>query len=784
MLQVKSKFRFTQSLTRGLLVLGLLVAFLVPRWEILDYLDSRMFQLGTWMLPVPASNDDIRLVQLPDDIMRNPQTLNKLRKALVKLKKNKSASVALLLSDLPMLDYESNKDAANNKNAWALAKGEITKLAWMINKNKVLMGMSVSPKKNHSILKPDNESYMDFFHGLLFSKINSVNSRLFENSYSYSIFPYSEQLFFDHKMSLIWMDENRNIIPELVLAVVKQAQRVSEHDWVKSEGVHLGSKLIRTDYSGNVMGYFSVSSHAVVKQMDLDGLLSLNKSRIKNKIFVLSNDRQSQVSIVNDLSSVMSNALYHTPEWGNWGKKLAFIFVFVYLILFVVRLQKHTSYLLSILLLFGSLVFQYGLLVIQSVWLPLVSLYAFLMLGHFLMLLKKNLDSKMDALMLRTHEALWHLGQYQYENGDHERALTNLFKCLPTADVLETMYNIGLGFERRRQYDRALHLYSELDLRDGNFKDVKKRLKTLMGVQADASGNYTQVASPVQGAKTLVMPDMGLQLPVFGRYEIERELGRGAMGVVYLGKDPKINRQVAIKTLDYSQFSDKEIKTIKPRFFREAEAAGRLNHSNIVTVYDVGEEEGFAFIAMDYVKGQSLDEFIRPDTLLPVAEVYKIVAEVAESLDYAHSQKIVHRDIKPSNIMYDPETHKIKITDFGIARITDSVRTRTGSFMGSPSYMAPEQMTGANVNNHADIYALGVTFYQLLTGCLPFEADSIGNLAYIITNKKHKPVREVRPDLPASASRIVNKALQKKPDDRYNTGKDMADAIKRGMPDE
>ena len=296
--------------------------------------------------------------------------------------------------------------------------------------------------------------------------------------------------------------------------------------------------------------------------------------------------------------------------------------------------------------------------------------------------------------------------------------------------------------------------------------------------------HHIEAFNPGSTQKTLVLGDIEIELPTLGRYELEKELGRGAMGVVYLGKDPKINRLVAIKTLDYSQFSDKEIKSIKSRFFREAEAAGRLSHPNIVTVYDVGDEEDFAFIAMDFASGVSLGEYTHADNLLPVIEVYKIVAQVAETLDYAHSQNIVHRDIKPSNIMYNPDEGQIKVTDFGIARITDSVRTRTGSFMGSPSYMSPEQMTGSNVDGRSDIYALGVSFYQLLTGVLPFEADNLGNLAYKITHEKHKPIRDLRPDLPPSATRIVNKCLQKKVDNRYSSGMELANALRRGMPKE
>jgi serine/threonine protein kinase len=186
-----------------------------------------------------------------------------------------------------------------------------------------------------------------------------------------------------------------------------------------------------------------------------------------------------------------------------------------------------------------------------------------------------------------------------------------------------------------------------------------------------------------------------------------------------------------------------------------------------------------AFIAMDYVTGVPLSNYTAAENLLPMQEVYRIILVVAQALDYAHQQNIVHRDIKPGNIIYHPESRQIKVTDFGIARLTDSANTKTGSFLGSPSYMAPEQITGAHVDGRADIYSLGISFYQLLTGRLPFSADSLANLAYKIANDKHAPVKNLRTNLPASATRIINKALQKNPEKRYVSGRAMANALKR-----
>ncbi|MGB3620297.1 MAG: serine/threonine-protein kinase, partial [Ketobacter sp.] len=290
----------------------------------------------------------------------------------------------------------------------------------------------------------------------------------------------------------------------------------------------------------------------------------------------------------------------------------------------------------------------------------------------------------------------------------------------------------------------------------------------------------TTLSVDFSGTQSLVMPAQEGVKPVLGRYQIERELGRGAMGTVYLGIDPKISRRVAIKTLSFREFDSDQLERIKERFFREAEAVGRLTHPHIVTVFDVGEEADLAFMAMDYVDGRSLDRCASEGTLLDIEEVYSIVAAVADALHYAHQQNIVHRDIKPGNILYDAASSQIKVADFGIARIVDDSKTKTGDMLGSPVFMSPEQLKGNKVTGASDIYSLGVTFYQLLTGALPFSGDSIANLAYHILNKKYVSVREVRPELSAGVVRVVNKALHREPSRRYANAGEMADAV-RGL---
>ena len=263
--------------------------------------------------------------------------------------------------------------------------------------------------------------------------------------------------------------------------------------------------------------------------------------------------------------------------------------------------------------------------------------------------------------------------------------------------------------------------------------------------------------------------------PRLGRYELEREIGHGAMGTVYYGRDPTINRIVAVKAIPIvEEFSEADLADARQRFFREAEMAGRLKHPSIVTVYDAGEDGGIAWIAMEYIQGRMLSEFSVSDRLLPPAQVLEICARIADALDYAHSEEVIHRDIKPANVLINPETLETKITDFGIARLTNSSATRSGIVLGTPSFMAPERLEGRNVTGRSDLFALGVTLFQLLAGQLPFRADSMAGLMDKITNSPHPPLKTIRPDLPPCTSAIVDRALQKNPADRFATAGEMA----------
>ena len=260
-----------------------------------------------------------------------------------------------------------------------------------------------------------------------------------------------------------------------------------------------------------------------------------------------------------------------------------------------------------------------------------------------------------------------------------------------------------------------------------------------------------------------------------GRYRIVDELGRGAMGAVYRALDPLIDREVAIKTL-LPDLPAEVMAEIRERFIREARSAGRLSHPNIVTIFDVGEQDGIAYIAMELLKGHSLLQVLKHPQRLAFNTIANVIAQVADALDMAQQHNIVHRDVKPANIMVD-HAGRVKLTDFGVAYVPASTITGNGTALGSPRYMSPEQVTGAPIDPRSDIFSLGVVLYELLTKRTPFEHEgdtTIFALMNRIASTPHPAVREVDPSVPAPFEHIVDRALAKKPAERYARAGDMA----------
>ena len=265
-----------------------------------------------------------------------------------------------------------------------------------------------------------------------------------------------------------------------------------------------------------------------------------------------------------------------------------------------------------------------------------------------------------------------------------------------------------------------------------------------------------------------------------GRYQIREIIGEGAMACVYKAYDPEINRALAIKLLKAQLRLDGEYRN---RFLREAKGAGVLSHPNIVTVFDVGEDQGHPYIAMELVEGQTLAEELKARKAISTKDIVEIGIQLARALDYAHKKGIVHRDVKPGNIMRLTDTNTIKVADFGICRIDGSdtadatQQTQIGNVLGTPHYMSPEQVVGEKVDSRSDLFSAGVVLYQLLTGHLPFEGDTLISVAYKITKTDPPSLDKVRGDLPLSLRRIIERALKKQPEKRFQSGEEFAQAL-------
>ncbi|MDT3672936.1 MAG: serine/threonine-protein kinase [Aromatoleum sp.] len=265
-------------------------------------------------------------------------------------------------------------------------------------------------------------------------------------------------------------------------------------------------------------------------------------------------------------------------------------------------------------------------------------------------------------------------------------------------------------------------------------------------------------------------------LKKLGKYEIRGELGQGAMGIVYDGFDPMIGRRVALKTVRRDQLDRTEVEEILARFKREAQAAGRLNHPNIVQIYEYGEDEGTAFIAMEFVEGRELKDYFDADERFPMAEIVRIMGQLLEALDYSHKNGVVHRDIKPANIILLKDG-TVKVADFGIARVESSNLTQAGSVLGTPSYMSPEQFMGQTVDGRSDLFSAGVILYQFLTGEKPF-TGALTTIMHKVLKEEPAAPSALNVQVPRPFDALIRKALAKRPDERFQNGREFAIALK------
>lgn len=594
-----------------------------------------------------------------------------------------------------------------------------------------------------------------------------------------------------HTENLV-IEYRNNILPSfsLMLAALGNGMTLDDIYVVKNQGVRLADRLIDTDqelrllpvfYEGkdgktafDVTSFYDVYTGKVASDKFRDKIVLIGQTE-GNGVEPLSIPGGAVMAPINFMANSVSNMLngdyIKRPAWTGWVELLAIFLVASFLMSVLSRVRIVTGVVLSIVLLLVMFNAEIMLLVTQGIWVKLMVPVAQLMFGLVLVSTIRLFEENIAGWRSETADSNKMLGLTMQSQGQLDMAFEKFRKLPVDETAMELFYNLGLDYERKRLFAKAGSVFRYIADYDEGFRDTKKRI--LSNREMEGRMVQTAVGNNVN-AGTIVLDNAAIEKPQIGRYEISREIGRGAMGMVYLGEDPKINRTVAIKTMSFSQeFEEDRIDEIKDRFFREAKTAGRLNHPNIVTIYDVGEEEDLAYIAMDYLEGEDMSNFTTQDSLLPIEEVFFVIGKVAEALTYGHTQGVVHRDIKPANVMYDRENKTVKVTDFGVACLTDASRTKTGTILGTPSYMSPEQLAGKKVDGRSDIFSLGVMFFQLVTGELPFVGESMATLMYKISNEKHPDIRMFRPELSSCISKIIDLALQKDAEQRFQNGEKM-----------
>ncbi len=579
-------------------------------------------------------------------------------------------------------------------------------------------------------------------------------------------------------------------MPSLALLAAAKSLNLSASDvrLLPGEAVQLGKLRIRTDEFAFMLpqfykardgrpafaadSFFDVATGKIPasKYTDKIVIIGATAAGVGDQFPVPGSAFLSPAEIIAHItSSILNEHFIVQPAWASAAMLGVLLLVAAYVVLALPRLSAGMAAGITVAAFATLLAAEFALLSSAAIWLQLVLPATVLLLGHLALTTKRFLVTeagkvKSDEESAETNRMM---GLALQGQGQLDMAFDR-FRRVPMGDaVMGNLYSLALDFERKRQFNKAQAVYEHMAAYDPAYKDV--------GAKLARAKNLSETVILGGGAGhpggTMLLDGGAVEKPMLGRYQVEKELGKGAMGVVYLGKDPKIGRVVAIKTMALSQeFEGEELSDARERFFREAETAGRLQHQNIVTIFDAGEEHDLAYIAMEFLKGRDLTDYCKHDHLLPVPLVVSIVARVADALSYAHTQNVVHRDIKPANIMYERESDTVKVTDFGIARITDSSKTKTGLVLGTPSFMSPEQLAGKKVDGRSDLYSLGVMLFQLLAGVLPFRGDSMAELMYKIANEPAPDIRKIRPEIPRELVIVLGKALTKAPQDRYQSG--------------
>ena len=580
--------------------------------------------------------------------------------------------------------------------------------------------------------------------------------------------------------------------PSISLALAAGAMNIPLSDLRLNLGIdiELGALNVSTDQKLEIYPAFHGSAgNSGYSTYPLSQLLSEGSgaSQFKGKIILLGSGADDSTNsfasplkaemsriefFAHSLQSILKEESVCRPAWAGYIEWLLLLLAGLYLSLLLPRLAVITGLIATAAAIITLLIS--GLLLISgfSIWIQTALPALLIAIGHLGIGIKQYLiiKEKQPTSASDPHETNKMLGISFQSQGMLEKAFEKFLACPVNDEMLSILYDLALAFERKRQFDEAISVYQRIATHDSSFRDIQTRIISAKNAQEHLSDKDSN-----SGITSLLAS--GDNKPTLGRYEIVSELGKGAMGTVYLGKDPKINRQVAIKTLALSkEFEPEQLEEVKERFFHEAEIAGMLNHPNIVTIFDAGDEHDLAYIAMEYLDGIDLIPYTKKGKTLPIPTTLKIIAKVAEALQYAHSHGVIHRDIKPANIMI-LKNKAVKVTDFGIAHITESNRGKAGTVLGTPSYMSPEQLSGKDIDGRSDLFSLGVMLYEMVAGVRPFKAESISKLMFKIAKEPHVDVREHNPDTPDDVVALINDLLNKKADQRIGSAQQVLERI-------
>ncbi|HKQ28442.1 MAG TPA: serine/threonine-protein kinase [Burkholderiales bacterium] len=567
--------------------------------------------------------------------------------------------------------------------------------------------------------------------------------------------------------------------PSQALLVAAQSLNLAPAD-IKlrlGDGVTLGSRKISTDPALAMYTYFYKEGDAR-PAFQVDSFYDVLSGRIPaskyaDKIVLigptvagLASGLPTPVSpsvapvlmLAHSVSSILEEHFLSVPSWTGSAESAIVLVISIYLVLVLPRLGASAALWSSASILLVLLAAHMALMAWASVWMQLMLPAMLLIAGHAALVSKRFIGAeagkpKSDTSPAESDRRL----ALAYQGQGHLDLAWDKFRQVALhAELLDNLYKLSLDFERKRQFNKAESVLKYMHAFNPKFRDLEERM-----------GRLRQLADTGVGEKRK-----------FGRYEVQKELGKATLGAIYLCRDLKVGHEVAVKTMALAQeFDPEQLAEVKERFLREAETAARLSHPNIATIYDAGEENDVCYIAMEQLKGTDLTTYVKPGALLPLEKVVSIIARVADALGYAHREGVVHRDVKPANVMYDPETDTLKLTDFGLAEFTESAATKNGIMLGTPSFMSPEQLAGKAVEPRSDLFSLAVSLYQMLSGMLPFEAESVPQLMFKIANEPPADILLVRPDLPSGLASFLERALSKNPDERFQTGEEFGGAL-------